>query len=414
MTMHQSERPDLPEHPIPEPLRGNERGTWANSTILKRLPDIARGVLRDNELDPTSVTRIESLIEEIPYGLIRALNDPGAPDVLEWNRSLQPYIGQNWLDAPWFVVETYFYRRIIESIDYFNSEGDASSIDPFKKQKQKGLTVAQESMQSHCPLDMYAGSKIEWSEASFNELLLLDLWGNRADLSLWPVEGSSKNSGRHLVKGTDRVLVDQRMLAATYLTQLSAEPTQADFILDNAGVELMLDLCLVDFLLRSGRISKVVLHFKLHPTFVSDATIDDFDESLNAWCANPVTSISEFGSRLAQFHRSEHIELVAEPFWTSPLSMWQMPEALKRALGESSLVILKGDANYRRLLGDRHWKYTSPFEPLVAYFPTPLIVIRSLKAEVAAGLPPGSPETLEQLDPNWMTNGDWGVIHFVR
>jgi len=59
---------------------------------------------------------------------------------------------------------------------------------------------------------------------------------------------------------------------------------------DNAGFELVTDLCLADFLVTSGIASSVVFHLKSHPTFVSDAmskdVMDTVDYFANADVAN--------------------------------------------------------------------------------------------------------------------------------
>lgn len=49
---------------------------------------------------------------------------------------------------------------------------------------------------------------------------------------------------------------------------------------------------------------------------------------------------------------------------------------------ESALVFLKGDANYRRLIGDRLWQTDTPFADVAGYFPTKLCALRTLKAEL--------------------------------
>ncbi|UCC50900.1 MAG: DUF89 family protein, partial [Anaerolineaceae bacterium] len=81
---------------------------------------------------------------------------------------------------------------------------------------------------------------------------------------------------------------------------------------------------------------------------------------------------------------------------------------------QSHLIISKGDANYRRLLGDRHWPYTTSFQAIMAYTPAPLLALRALKAEVAAGLSPEQIARLNKEDEEWMVNGRWGVIQFVQ
>ena len=48
------------------------------------------------------------------------------------------------------------------------------------------------------------------------------------------------------------------------------------------------------------------------------------------------------------------LRLAAPPFYTGPAPFWEMPASLMLAHAAAALVITKGDANYRRLLGDLH------------------------------------------------------------
>lgn len=52
------------------------------------------------------------------------------------------------------------------------------------------------------------------------------------------------------------------------------------------------------------------------------------------------------------------------------------------------MVILKGDANYRRLLGDLHWPYDTDFATYAASFwkGKGLISLRTMKSGVALGV----------------------------
>jgi hypothetical protein len=86
---------------------------------------------------------------------------------------------------------------------------------------------------------------------------------------------------------------------------------------------------------------------------------------------------------------------------------------MRQALAESNLLIFKGDANYRRLLGDRHWPYTTPFAAIVHNPPAPVLALRTLKAELAAGLQREQISRLDRREPEWMVNGRWGVIQFA-
>ncbi|MCZ7669261.1 MAG: hypothetical protein M5U34_19790 [Chloroflexi bacterium] len=49
----------------------------------------------------------------------------------------------------------------------------------------------------------------------------------------------------------------------------------------------------------------------------------------------------------------------------------------------------------------------------MAYRPAPLLALRTLKSEIVVNLAEGQAETLTARDPDWLTNGKWGVIHFA-
>lgn len=83
-------------------------------------------------------------------------------------------------------------------------------------------------------------------------------------------------------------------------------------------------------------------------------------------------------------------------------------------LSNANLIIVKGDASYRRTVGDRHWDYTTPYQSITSYFPAPFVALRTLKSELAAGLSTEQLEQLPQQDAQWLTNGQWGVIQFVE
>ena len=47
------------------------------------------------------------------------------------------------------------------------------------------------------------------------------------------------------------------------------------------------------------------------------------------------------------------------------------------------------------------------------FLPSNLLSLRTLKADVVAGLAAGQAERLALLDPDWMVNGNWGLIQFA-
>ena len=104
----------------PSPIVVSEFGSFAHQTVSQRLPNLGQQVINDNDFPPEIVAKLKILIEELPEGTVRALeSETAAPDLLDWNRYLEPCLGKSWLDLPWYFAEAYFYRRVIEAIDYY-------------------------------------------------------------------------------------------------------------------------------------------------------------------------------------------------------------------------------------------------------------------------------------------------------
>ena len=232
------------------------------------------------------------------------------------------------------------------------------------------------------------------------DAILGALWGNQADLSLWPAGEGVGPGGAHL-------LADDTAAATALIAGLASEGARADIILDNAGAELVHDLALADALLTAGL--RVVLHAKSHPTFVSDALIADVRLTID-WFAGLTSPAATIGARLGVALDTGHLELRDGWYWTSSLLGWELPDILRADLACSGLLISKGDANYRRWLGDRHWPYDTPLSHVLAYLPAPMLLLRTCKSNVAAGLDPARITDAAARDPQWITGGRWGVI----
>jgi len=409
----------IPKPHIPSPLLGSEEHTWANFTVTVRLPEIGRRVLVENAYHPSVAEKLDSLLQEIPYRPIRGIEDASAPDINSWHLYCAPHLGYNWLDVSWFFAETYFYRRILEATGYFQS-GPYAHADPYTYQKQQGLvtTLGDIKILSSLLNEMLQKNDTQYRKAirdGFIRMLHLCLWGNSLDLSLWPVKSTSSDHRTNLCGEDGKkeyILVEDTDALLDHILRHERPLERVDLILDNAGFELVCDLALVDFLLGNGLAAQVYLHPKSHPTFVSDAIREDVDNAISFLESNPSAEVQVFGNRLRGYLKKPCIHLREDFFWTSPLLGWEMPEDLYQELAHSDLIISKGDANYRRWLGDRHWPFTTPFADIMAYIPAPFLALRTLKAQVASGLKPEQIIELDAKDPDWMTNGRWGIIQF--
>jgi uncharacterized protein with ATP-grasp and redox domains len=399
---------DKPAEPLPEPLRGKESGTFTHLSIVDRLPEIGRRMVSENSFNSAVTAKLDQLFSEIPHGPIRSLLNDSA-DAAQWQQYIVPYLGQNWLEPPWFFVEHYFYRRVLEATGYFES-GPGRGLDPFQNQKQQGLLSSAEAIEGLGHQLTAILPRSDWNDEDLAWLLALDLWGNQADLSMWP-EGKTGHANQ-----PDRstfTLVDDTNDVIAFVRSNGGVNAQIDILIDNAGFELVVDLLTVLFFLEKNIAGRVKLHAKAHPTFVSDAMIGDVWQTLTFFSDSDDPVLANIGSRLASLVNSGRLVLTTHSFWTSPLPSWEMPESLCDTLGQATLVISKGDAHYRRLLGDRHWPYHTYIGAILCYLPAPILVLRTLKSEVAAGITTSRLERVQQADPNWLVSGQWGMIQFV-
>ena len=102
----------------------------------------------------------------------------------------------------------------------------------------------------------------------------------------------------------------------------------------------------------------MTLHAKDRPVFVSDVTEPDLATTLQ-WIE--AQGGGAMVGRLTAALNDGRLRLTAPPFYTGPAPFWEMLASLMLAHAAAALVITKGDANYRRLLGDLHWAHDTPF-----------------------------------------------------
>ena len=393
---------------FPPPIISNVPGTWAYSTVRVRLPDIAGRVIEENQFPGEINENLTQLQEDINHHPIRPLLDQGAPDQAAWEYYIQPYIGQSWQDVPWFVSEHYFYRRIVEAVNYYQL-----GQDPFGYQKTRGLEKTREEIQVLSSLLQERIGNRKDIERTIRESIYFSLWGNQADLSLWPAGSEDNPTHASLQSLQDHLLVNDLEQIISLMFRGKQPLSRVEFLLDNAGFELISDLALVDVLLNLGLAEQVILHAKAHPTFVSDVIPADVQGAIRFLVDQAESETQSFGNRLEEYARSGRMLTTSHLFWNSPLPMWELPADIEEEWRGTSLVISKGDANFRRLLGNLEWDFTLPFDQVVDYLEPPLAALRTLKAELALGMSPDQIQQVYDRDPDWLVDGRWGVIHFA-
>ncbi len=453
--------PLTPDGILPPAILSNVPGTWAFDTVSRRLREsILSRIVADNaetlEADPNAAAAFKVLDAELSdaaHVTLRAIEPDGGPDVEHWNHNILPqWIGKTWLDTPWLTSEFYFYRRVLEAVGYFG-DGPGAGVDPFQKDKDAGLAACVDATKALAPkLNAFAErQEVKDKDKDENAVLatmrlfvLVSLWGNRMDLSIWPADGSSERGGagaqssssrasnafdEALSAGEECLLWDDSLAAANKI--LKQECDKVGIVVDNAGFELVCDLALADAIVvardamrdrvdaRDTSISKarvvVTLHVKSHPTFVSDAMSKDVHDTIQSMCASTDCETHTMGKRW-QRHVSTGAWVIAPRFeWAQPQPFWDLPLEAREVLQQEKLVIIKGDANYRRLLGDRLWNLQTPFSDVACYFPTSVLALRTLKAELGCGIPTEQSERANTENPGtWMTCGKFGVVQYLE
>jgi hypothetical protein len=362
----------------------------------QRHPALVRRLCDGLPYSPRQRAALDTLVAESRYGEVHepAAEDPARQSWLRWG---EPYFGRPWRDVPFLWAESYFYRRLLEAVDFF-TPGPWFGVDPFAPLKAAELR------------DPGLERDLAWLDSlsaaapreSFDALLLGALQGNRADLSF-----RFGDSGDHTAAMHERLISDDSAQLWSYLR--SNAPLDVIIVLDNAGRELLADLLLADHLLSANLAGTVALHGKPTPYYVSDAVTADVRDCLTRLATMPGAP-EQATRRLQQAAGEGRLRIDTHPFYCAPRSFHHMPDDLAGTLAAVGLTIYKGDLNYRRLVGDRRWDPTLPFASATAHLPGPAVALRTLKSEVIVGLDHEAVAGLDAADPTWRTNGTRALV----
>lgn len=399
----------MQERPIsPEPIRTDSTNTFANNTMKVRIPAIIDETIKLNpDYEDGIVADLRSLQTSVASGdAIPALDIQSAPDYDDWLDALERQQVMvegdlTWHNVQWFFAETYVYRYMIQAVRWFET-----NRDPFLPKKRTELdgdslwSLLDRALQRNGSVDQQMHKVVEF-----------DLWGNRIDLSF----SAALSRGTDIAD--DDLLVDDTPALMDYL-HTTARPDETlrgygdiYIVTDNAGSELTMDLVLTDFLLENVT-NKVILHVKMHPTFVSDATPIDIWMTINEMRSHGEKATA-LADRLTTAWDEGRLKIVPHPFWNSSLFMWDLPMTLRNMMNTARLVIVKGDANYRRVVGDSIWREDTPFSEVLSYMDAPVLCLRTLKSDPIVGLPSlEMAQALDHNDPEWRSNGKHGIIQF--
>ncbi|GLU49247.1 damage-control phosphatase ARMT1 family protein [Nocardiopsis ansamitocini] len=370
-------------------------GSFAWRVMRERNPALVRKVRDAFPFSPERRDRFAALLDQLDVGVVEPIG-ADAHDHRSWQDwGIARHIGTSLLHAPFLWAESYFYRLLLDASGYFGP-GPWRGVDPFAPFKRAELAGPETAAEIRA-LDTLTG--LDPRERA-DVLLRSSLWGNRADLSFQEgAHGVDAEKSRLVADATERFwnLLDEGSGGRVCL------------VADNAGRELLPDLVLLDDLLATGRASEVVLHVKPHPYYVSDATTADVLDSLRHLCAREGQAY-DVGTRLWRAMEQGRLRVRAHAFSCAPLPYQEMPEDLAADFAAASLTIMKGDLNYRRLVGDRYWAPTTSFATATGYFPGPVAALRTLKSDVVTGLDRATVAALDESGPAWRSSGTHALV----
>ncbi|KAE9350406.1 hypothetical protein PF008_g6451 [Phytophthora fragariae] len=399
-------------------LVANEPDTFAHSTCTVRMPQVLRDCVAKNgeRFSADERKRLLQLADDMANDaeiqLPSAFPEQAAksPTSKHWE-SLLAGKGYTWQNSPWFMCEQYMFHLVLLMTGYYST-----GFDPFHYSK-----VAE--LKGDTPWSLLQ-TAVETSSQSRHDqlkrLMMLCLWGNKADGTNAKVMSTMHVFGDSLVFDDYLVLVDYSDRVISFLEQKAREGGDAkalgvEFISDNIGTELLLDLAMADHMLTHNWCGKVTFNVKAEPLYVSDVMLADVHEHIEEMQRSTRTpEVQALGKRLAEYLSKGQIVVRSDTYWNEYTYFWKMPTELQSRLDrEATLVILKGDLNYRRLLSDRLWPPSTPVEEVVPYFPAAFVAFRILKSIPVMGIPANIVDKLDKDDPNWRLNGEHGTIQSV-
>ncbi|KAG5929986.1 hypothetical protein E4U42_003640 [Claviceps africana] len=434
------------------------------------IDDVHRAVGRtDNAEKQAEGKKIIEQLGNLKYEVLhdRALTpivDDGYPEeVARYNKEIEHLGNPTWLDVPWLFSECYMYRRISTFFSFTKHWKDhdifaRQKIDTFRTSRNAVVELAARYKELVAQLGANSGVAHgeEAEKLLFTEMFEVCLWGNATDLSLLTnltYEDIQKLQGSKARKAAEKnILINDLPLAYDTLKKARDEgkkERRVDFVLDNSGFELYVDLILAGFLLTSGLATQVILRPKSIPWFVSDVLPADFGLLLNALSQpktffetpseddelqdkTPAPLTDKETEELlfvfqewATLHAEGQLIMRPNRYWTAGGSFWRLPtEApeLYEDMKGAELTIFKGDLNYRKLTGDAQWDPTTPWTtaigPMGPGSGINVLSLRTCKADVVVGLPAGKDEELRATEGGggdsgarrWAFHGKWAVV----
>ena len=362
-------------------INTGELDCFAVEDLLSQVERVTEIILKNNKLLDNEVKSLEKLRKDIKENFLVEKLSKGS-DKEEWNKLLDLDNYHTWLDDFHHGLRiSYFHRLLLEKVNYFVTKND-----PYIKLKRTALKDF---------ICNFKKNKVE--NLCFDEVLDGMLWGNKFDLV------------PPLISDKKELIHDDRKRLKKFLTEGTLN--RIDILADNVGQELFFDLLFACYVLDNKITNKVIFHLKNYPYNISDATKDDFNDLVKELLKT--TQLKRFGSMVDKNIKKGRIEAITYPFTTLGYDRNNAINVSKSIYHKSSLIVTKGDFNYRKNVGWYYWKMSDSYRDAISYLKSPLLCFRTIKNEVLLGINNSTEiKRLNKKDPQWWKKGIGGVILF--
>ena len=394
-------------------------------------------LLTENKREMTNIVKkkVEMTKEELlnnkivpPEPLILSDNNEDTDVGSLWSTLIGSYT--QWSDLPDEIARGYLDYKLFRTLDGWQETN--TPYDFFIETKFQNVKRCQafvEEVAMRLPDALVEDNPYD----ALSSFMNVCLWSLSKELPLISVSNMESDSSRDVKKNGvsakrraffEGIVMQQRMLlqddSNEVMEALSSSGKSGDvaIILNNTGKELMGDLALAYTLLALKLCDTVTLYAKRYTTSEYGATAVDVAGHISH-LADPrnsdVWAVRHLGESLRTYVYNGQLQVEDDSYWCLPpvSPYWEMPLHLEKKLSRSKLVFIKGDLNYRRMLGDREWPLDSVASDVLSYWHVPICALRILESNVACGIHPKISSRISKQDQKYLTNGQWGMIQFV-
>ncbi|SOV10371.1 conserved protein, unknown function [Plasmodium gaboni] len=423
---------------LPAILTCEKENSMENDTIIRRIPKSILKRMEDQNMEYTKKNNIDHKLERLRELFINA--DKNTHETLKcnvdekiWTFLLSYHINKNMkiIDSSWLFNEYYFYRYLCCAYDF-----EKTNYDFFQYEKQDSINCNKVIIENICTcaktlIELYDKNQ---EKKIFSVFFYYALWANQFDLSWNPTKNKTQ---QHNVQEKDikkKTLREKQFCFDTndidklynsfYMENILCNDIndiykditvqkhkRFDIVLDNMGVEFITDFCLLYFL--THYFEEITIHVKKFPLFVSDTMTKDIHYTLNVLCNDEKYPNTKFmANKWKELIELQKWKIRDDIYWNIPLPYWVMSKNLLKELEKSSFVCFKGDANYRRCLGDLSYDFSTSHKDILNYFPFKVIALRCLKSPLGCGIDEKTVQELNQNNPDWSNYGEYAILQY--